>query len=178
MSQHNPHVMQPNHFMTHHSPHFSQHSPISQHSPVLYHSPQSRKHDSPHLTHSPLSQHNLAMQRMSQTRQSSPTASNSRLHYYPSHTLHGEPMYNRYVVDTTTGYRNTTDVSSFATSTSSLQPHQQYESNGMASGLGGCWKKSESGQMYWVYSSNTLDGNWQSDKRYWIVHYFKILASW
>lgn len=75
-------------------------------------------------------------------------------------------MYSRYVVDTTTGYRNTTEVSTFATSTSSLQPHQQYESNGMTPGLGGCWKRSESGQMYWVYSSNTLDGNWQSDKRF------------
>ncbi|XP_066158004.1 uncharacterized protein sstn [Euwallacea fornicatus] len=161
ISQHSPHVLQGNQYL----PHYSQHSPISQHSPVSQHSPQARR-EVLHLSHSPVSQHSLTIQRMSQqypqVLQSSPTGNQGNVQYYPTHTIYGEPMYNRSVMEAS-GYRNTVDASSFPTS---IQPHQQYENNGMNSGLGGCWKKSESGQMHWVYSSNTLDGSWQRDKRF------------
>lgn len=49
-----------------------------------------------------------------------------------------------------------------------LQPHQQYEQN---AGLGGCWKKKESGEIIWCNSSTTIDPNWQRDKRYSMVDF-------
>lgn len=190
MSQHSPHLSQSSQHLPHHSPHLShhsqhsphlpQHSPMSQHSPISQHSPQMKSH-SPQLSHSPLSQHSMTMQRASQNysrmsqqyvqfhRQSSPTTNNSvsslsKVQYYPSHTIHGEPGYSRYTVDGS-AYRNTVDVGGFRNQ-HPLQPHQQYEHNGMTSGLGGCWKRSETGEMFWVYSSSTLDNSWQRDKRF------------
>ncbi|XP_045482282.1 uncharacterized protein LOC123686283 isoform X1 [Harmonia axyridis] len=44
-----------------------------------------------------------------------------------------------------------------------LQPHQQYEQN---AGLGGCWRKKESGEIIWCNSSSTMDSNWQREKRF------------
>ncbi|XP_044765949.1 uncharacterized protein LOC123322157 isoform X2 [Coccinella septempunctata] len=44
-----------------------------------------------------------------------------------------------------------------------LQPHQQYEQN---AGLGGCWKKKDSGEIIWCNSSSSIDPNWQRDKRF------------
>ncbi|KAL1493401.1 hypothetical protein ABEB36_011462 [Hypothenemus hampei] len=150
------------------SPYYIQNVPFS--SPL---SQSSQSPSSPHLSHSPLSQHNnlrspQSYSRMSQysnlIRQSSPTSSNNKVPYY-SHTLHGDLIYNRYTVDPSK-YRNTIDASTFGTHP--IQPHQQYENNGMImnSGLGGYWKKSESGEMVWVCLSNTIDGNWQRDKRF------------
>ncbi|XP_060516147.1 uncharacterized protein LOC132695721 [Cylas formicarius] len=171
--------------------HFSQHSPqvpqhvsqnnfhMSQHSPLSQHSPQMQSH-SPQLSQSPVSQHSVLHQRSSQNinnnypirihqdynnkvsmsnsaamhRQSSPTTSNfvPQKVYYPSHTIHGDPSY-RYTIDG--GFRNPHQI----------QPHQQYEHNGMATGLGGYWKQSDSGEMFWCYS-NTVDSNWQRDRRF------------
>ncbi|ENN80322.1 hypothetical protein YQE_03315, partial [Dendroctonus ponderosae] len=78
-------------------------------------------------------------------RQSSPTSHN-KVQYYSSHTIHGEPMYNRYTVDAS-GYRNSSDTMHLPYP-HPIQPHQQYENNGMSSGLGGSWKRSESGQIF------------------------------
>ncbi|XP_076261388.1 stepping stone [Rhynchophorus ferrugineus] len=175
MSQHSPHLSQS-------SPHLSQNSPhLSQHSSMSQHSPQMQSH-SPQLSHSPLSTtHSLTMLRTSQNyssrmshqyqmhRQPSPTTSNSgnsigKVQYYPAHSIHGEPVYNRHTVDAS-GYKAAIESAVYRTP-HSLQPHQQYEHNGMNSGLGGCWKKAENGEMFWVYSSSTLDSNWQRDKRF------------
>lgn len=43
-----------------------------------------------------------------------------------------------------------------------IQPHQQYEQ--MGSGLGGYWKRSESGKKVWCDSQT--EPNWQRDKRF------------
>lgn len=44
-----------------------------------------------------------------------------------------------------------------------IQPHQQYEhTNVITSGLGGCWRKNERGELVW--SANDL--SWQRDKRF------------
>ncbi|CAG9759309.1 unnamed protein product [Ceutorhynchus assimilis] len=186
MAQHTAHVLQPGQYVSYQIPNYSQlnpkisqHSPGSQHSPISQHSPQMRR-DSPQLPHSPLSQHSLAMQRASQNysrmsqqyvpiRQSSPTmstGSNAKVQYYAAHhTSYAEPAFNRFTGDGSTTYRNTVDAGAFK-SPHPLQPHQQYENNGMHPGLGGCWKRSESGELFWVYSSNTLDSSWQRDKRF------------
>ncbi|ERL94778.1 hypothetical protein D910_12052, partial [Dendroctonus ponderosae] len=170
LSQHSPHLSQSIQYLPHQNLHYPQHSPLlSQHSPmpqqgsISQQSPQTQR-KSPHLSQSPLSQHSMSMQRSSQNfsrisqqyvqmRQSSPTSHN-KVQYYSSHTIHGEPMYNRYTVDAS-GYRNSSDTMHLPYP-HPIQPHQQYENNGMSSGLGGSWKRSESGQMYWVYSSNTF----------------------
>lgn len=45
-----------------------------------------------------------------------------------------------------------------------IQPHQQYEQDVMTAGLGGYWKKTESGESVWCTSSP--NESWQRDKRY------------
>ncbi|RZC37010.1 uncharacterized protein BDFB_001576 [Asbolus verrucosus] len=44
-----------------------------------------------------------------------------------------------------------------------IQPHQQYEH--MNLGLGGYWKRLESGETVWC-NSNPIESNWQRDKRF------------
>lgn len=45
-----------------------------------------------------------------------------------------------------------------------IQPHQQYEH--MTSGLGGYWKRLESGETVWCNSSPIENASWQRDKRF------------
>ncbi|XP_030748664.1 uncharacterized protein LOC115876830 isoform X3 [Sitophilus oryzae] len=176
ISQHSPHLSQSSPHLSQNSPHLSQHSSKSQHSPhIQSHSPQ--------LSQSPLSSsqsfmmmrasHNYQtrisqqypLQNIQMHRQSSPTASNNmaKMNYYPLHTVHGDTGYNRHTMDAS-GYKAAMEASYKAPHP--LQPHQQYEHNGMNSGLGGCWKRAENGEMFWVYTSNTIDSNWQRDKRF------------
>ncbi|KAJ8936500.1 hypothetical protein NQ314_012364 [Rhamnusium bicolor] len=193
MSQHSPHLSQHSPHLSQHSPHSSQHnSHASQHSPrTSQHSPRMPQHSprmsqhSPHMSqqHSPqLPQHSpqLAHQRSLQSVYSYPSHtefskftmgnnhfSNTHLHrqsnsssypqksqYFSSHTIHGQSNYRQYQNEG--AYRNPHQI----------QPHQQYEQMGviMTSGLGGCWKKTENGELVWC-NSNTIDANWQRDKR-------------
>ncbi|KAG5899469.1 hypothetical protein JTB14_015322 [Gonioctena quinquepunctata] len=87
-------------------------------------------------------------------RQSSPTASLSpKSQYYPSHTVLSRSNYRHYEAE---AIRNPHQI----------QPHQQYEQmNVISSGLGGCWKKTGNGELVW-FTSNTIDANWQRDKRF------------
>lgn len=49
-----------------------------------------------------------------------------------------------------------------------LQPHQQYEQSGMATGgLGGYWKRSLNGELIWCNDDQqNLNATWQRDKRF------------
>ncbi|CAH1256016.1 unnamed protein product [Diabrotica balteata] len=155
-----------NQHMQHSFP-YQQNSPISPHNPLLsQHSPHLSQH-SPHFVH--ISQHKPqhSPQKLSQYppysseftdlahRQSSPTTSLSpKSHYYPSHPTLTRQNYRQYESDVL--YRNPHQI----------QPHQQYEQmNVMAAGLGGYWKKTQTGELIW-YSSSVVDGTWQRDKRF------------
>lgn len=88
-------------------------------------------------------------------RHSSPGSSSQhqKMQYYPSHTIHGQPSYKQYVEQM---FRNQHQI----------QPHQQYEHDVMSSGLGGCWKWSDTGEMVWCNSVSVFEDSWQRDKRY------------
>lgn len=185
-----PHIYSPH--MSQHSPHLSQKSPLSsQHSQISQQSPQPSQH-SPHFSTHSLSQQSMRVSQHSpqqnihyrssqqsfnyphypneyskQTLGSSPNThfSSTQLHQQPSptslsaktpyyaHTIHTQPSYRQYQNETV--YRNPHQI----------QPHQQYEQMSvMTSGLGGCWKQNENGELVWC-NSNTLDASWQRDKR-------------
>lgn len=79
-----------------------------------------------------------------------------KLQYYPSHTIHGQPSYKQYV-EQMVRHQNVHQI----------QPHQQYEHDVMNAGLGGCWKRTESGEMVWCNSVSVFeDASWQRDKRF------------
>lgn len=60
-------------------------------------------------------------------------------------------------------YKQNYQNDSFLLNPHQIQPHQQYEhTNIITSGLGGCWKKNERGELVW----NTKDLNHQKDKRF------------
>lgn len=60
-------------------------------------------------------------------------------------------------------YKQNYQNDSFLMNPHQIQPHQQYEhTNVITSGLGGCWKKNERGELVW--SAN--DMTWQRDKRF------------
>lgn len=148
------------------SPRFSQHNPHAsqQHSPqLLQYSPQLAHQRSTVYNHSnyttDINKFGMGCNHFSNTqlhRQASPPIP-QKSQYFTSHTIHGQPNYRHYQNEGS--YRNPHQI----------QPHQQYEHMGiMTMGLGGCWKKSENGELVW-YNSNTIDVNWQKDKRYSVI---------
>lgn len=170
MSQHSSHSSQHSPLASHHNSHMAQQSPrFSQHNSHAsqQHSPQLLQY-SPQLAHqrSTVYNHSSYSMDINKFGMGSNHFSNAQLHrqasppipqksqYFSSHTIHGQPNYRHYQNEGT--YRNPHQI----------QPHQQYEHMGiMTMGLGGCWKKSENGELVW-YNSNTIDVNWQKDKRY------------
>ncbi|CAH1965193.1 unnamed protein product [Acanthoscelides obtectus] len=151
MSQHSPHLSQHSPHMSQHSPHSSQNSPhmshVTQHSPIIHqHSPQ-------------MSQHSLQMQRNSHV-YSYPQYSDYRLSHNPQ--IQSPPKVQYYPSQGMSNYRG---YEGSYRNPHQIQPHQQYEQMNVTSGLGGCWKKTESGEFVWCNSS-TIDINWQRDKRF------------
>lgn len=82
-------------------------------------------------------------------RQTSPsTSSSSSVKFYPIQVQ--QPNYRQYDPRTINPHQ--------------LQPHQQYEHDCMSSGLGGYWKRTENGEMFWCNSSTSEVG--PKDKRF------------
>ncbi|KAK9889373.1 hypothetical protein WA026_004649 [Henosepilachna vigintioctopunctata] len=151
-----------------------QHSPLSQHSSAMHQAASNlpdahsfnmnQKYNNPRYYSAvinPPNFHNYAKYSNNSTipmsRQSSPNSNTNinKVHYSSSPA----PSHNQHI------YKNHSTDAIYNTlqNPHQLQPHQQYEHN---AGLGGCWKKKESGEVIWCNSSNTIDTNWQRDKRF------------
>ncbi|XP_044256282.1 uncharacterized protein LOC123006131 [Tribolium madens] len=141
-------TLQYSHQLHQHSPvnsHYSQTQPY-QPNPrpnTLYNYPINQTFQVPQL----IKNHHSPQSTRSQHRQSSPNLNTTKMFYSqnPDYRLHSESE-------------------NFLTANPhQIQPHQQYEH--MPLGLGGYWKRLESGQTVWCNSSPT-ESSWQRDKRF------------
>lgn len=145
-----------------HSLHYQPHSPnLSSHSPLM-HSPHNFQHSPQLHPRSPQLMYNYSSQHYTNQlppphfiRHSSPTTQPTNTNIKPPFYQQSHPI----PVQQPANYRQ---YDGQYRNPHQLQPHQQYEQNVMTAGLGGCWKRSESGEMIWC---NQVDSNWQRDKR-------------
>lgn len=152
---------------------YHQHSPSYQTNYLPNHSPLAQ---SPNLQHSPLSQHSPRSQGSSQCQSGSPHFQNpdfnqmySQRVYQNSHMQnYGKysPILSSTMLKSQHMVRHYPQERYMEYNPLQIQPHQQYENNFMTSGLGGCWKWKENGEVIWCNSTNTIDSNWPKEKRF------------
>lgn len=130
------------------------------------HSPQMSQHGKSINQQNHMQMQNLYFPQRSPQHHSPHQSSQSKHFEYPNPYNYGSisPQKNHYTHSLHGNFdKQNYQTDGFLMNPHQIQPHQQYEhTNVITSGLGGCWRKNERGELVW----STSDLNWQRDKRF------------